>query len=97
MIQDPDALARERLYDLTRMVSDWLWETDREGRFTFTSDKVFEILGRPTQALLGLTFHDLGHFPEGSDFNEPFRDLRFDATHRDGTVRHLLISGLLVF
>jgi PAS domain S-box-containing protein len=94
---DAEFLTRERLYDLTRLVSDWLWEADRDGRFTYVSDRAFEILGLPPQALLGRTFTDLGQFPDGGEFHDPFRDRPFEATHRDGGTRHLLISGLPVF
>ncbi|MCF8479468.1 MAG: PAS domain-containing protein [Rhodospirillum sp.] len=94
---DSHSLTRQRLYDLTRLVSDWLWETDREGRFTHASDRVFEILGRPAQALLGKTFADLGRFPDGGDFDSPFRDRRFEATDHGGGIHYLLISGLPVF
>ncbi|WP_413204430.1 sensor histidine kinase [Rhodospirillum sp. A1_3_36] len=94
---DADFLTRERFYDLTRLVSDWLWETDRDGSFTYVSDRVFEILGLPSQALLGRSFSDLGQFPDGGEFFDPFRDRPFETRHRDGEARYLLISGLPVF
>ncbi len=39
------AAAVERLDDVTRLVSDWVWETDRDLVLTYLSPRVHEVLG----------------------------------------------------
>ncbi|MBK1663111.1 PAS domain-containing sensor histidine kinase [Rhodospirillum rubrum] len=93
-------LALQRLYDLTRLVSDWIWETDPAGRLTYASDRVFEILGYPAQALIGRPFAELavsGAPPFFKSDPRPFRDRRFEARHSDGSPRILLISAVPLF
>ena len=33
-------VVKRRLDDITRLVSDWVWEIDREDRLTYASDRV---------------------------------------------------------
>ena len=53
------AAAIERLEDITRLVSDWVWETDRDSVLTYLSPRVQEVLGyhplQLTRAALGGT------------------------------------------
>ncbi|MDB5818600.1 MAG: sensor-containing diguanylate cyclase/phosphodiesterase, partial [Rhizobacter sp.] len=37
----------------------WFWSTDGEGRVTYISDCVADLLGRPRSELLGQSFHSL--------------------------------------
>lgn len=96
-------MLEKRLEDLTRLVSDWIWETDADLHFTFVSHRVFDILGCHPIDLLGASFESIGRFTDakhadgGHDWSQPFRDLAFEATNRDGGLRHLLISGMPVF
>lgn len=95
---DSDRLLRDRMRDFVRLISDWLWETDGAGRLTYSSDRVIEVLGRPAPALLGMTFAELGTWPDGPPPRDrPFRDHRFEAPGLDGETRVLLISGLPTF
>ncbi len=88
----------QRLYDIMRLVSDWIWETDSDGRLSYATDRVFEILGRPARSLLGTRLLDLGSFAEaGISLDKPFRDKRFISAHIDGSPRVLLLSGLPLF
>ena len=99
-----DALElRGRIDDLTRLVSDWVWESDRDFRLTYVSEKVMEVLGFLPLELVGKSLLDLGTFPtregESADFNwrSPFRDVPFETRDRDGNQRMFLISGLPVY
>ncbi len=93
----------KRLEDITRLVSDWIWEVDRTARFTFVSHRVADILGRHPMALLGKSFSDIGTFIDNDgagpepDWLRPFRDRPFEAKDGNGIVRHLLISGVPIF
>ena len=94
---------RWRLDDLTRLVSDWVWETDRDFRLTYVSERVMEVLGLLPLELVGKSLLDLGTFPtqeeesSGINWRSPFRDAPFETRDRDGNQRMFLISGMPVF
>ena len=100
------ATARERLEDITRLVSDWVWETDSDLALSFVSPRVGEMLEYHPRELVGRRFAELGSFPEGeppvvaADRRQtppPFRDAPFRIRRRDGSWRLLRLSGLPVF
>jgi PAS domain S-box-containing protein len=100
------SLTKERLDDVTRLVSDWIWETDTALRLTFVSPRISEVLGLQPVELLGRLLLDLGHFsgspadgvePLDAQRRAPFRDLPFTIVHRDGSHRLFHVSGLPVF
>ena len=97
------AVVKRRLDDLTRLVSDWVWEIDRDHRLTYASDRVLEVLGYHPYELVGRRFSDLGSFvsdtdwPPRSGWQSPFRDLLFEAKDRDGRGHTFLVSGLPIF
>ena len=96
------ATLNRRLNNLTRLVSDWVWETDRHFRFTAVSDRVLEILGRHSYDMLGRQFRELGTFEKDIDaapsfWRSPFRDAVFETRDAEGQPRHFLVSGLPVF
>lgn len=47
------SLAHERMSDMFRLVADWTWETDRDGRLTHSSQNVQRILGYHPEELVG--------------------------------------------
>jgi len=54
--------ANRRLEDLSRLVGDWLWETDRDQGLVYLSNRVMEILGFHPEELLGKKLEDFGEF-----------------------------------
>jgi len=109
VVQDGCTLAevsrlKSQLEDLTRLVSDWVWETDRDLNFSFLSARSLDILGRHPQELLGTSLLALSdtknpailHALQGSG-RAPFRDLDIDVRHVDGGLKHLRLSGLPVY
>ncbi len=94
---------RRRLEDLTRLVSDWVWETDDELRLTYVSARVFEILHFHPYELMGKQLSDIGSFktsegqPSEVDLHSPFRDQPFNIMDRLGETRDFLLSGLPVY
>ncbi len=92
-----------RLDDITRLVSDWVWETDSDFRLTFMSFRVFEVLGFHSLELVGRRLTDLGQFtdedgtPIEIDWKSPFRDVAFSMEDRAGNEKHFLVSGLPVY
>jgi PAS domain S-box-containing protein len=97
------ALARERIDDLARLVSDWIWETDPALRLTFVSARVVEALGYVPQELIGRRFDELGSFstegaaPLDPVRKVPFRDLPFRMRRKDGAERLFQVSALPIF
>ena len=95
--------ARRRLDDVTRLVSDWVWETDADLRLTSVSHRVFEVLRILPHELIGSRLEDLGTFvdkngePLQVTWRAPFRDIRFETETREGDYRTFLVSGLPVF
>ena len=95
--------ALRRLEDVTRVVTDWVFETDSEGRLTFVSERVFEALYRLPAELRGKRFAEFGEFvdgevePDGGIARRAFRDRPFLTRARDGEERICLISAVPVY
>jgi two-component system cell cycle sensor histidine kinase PleC len=91
------------LDDLTRLISDWVWETDTNFRLKYVSANIFESLGIPADDAVGKRLPQLGTFRSASgaplelDYRKPFRDIQFDSEDRTGNPRSLVISGLPIF
>lgn len=103
MVGKPEQRASKglsRLEDITRLISEWVWEADAEGRLTYASERVTEILGWIPIQIHGKTFFELGRFVDENgtesppDLEKPFRELLFEAKTRTGDQRLLLLSGL---
>jgi PAS domain S-box-containing protein len=86
--------SEERFRVLVETTSDWVWETDSNGVYTYVSPKVREVLGYEPDEVLGKTPFDLMAPGEaekiGSEFRrivslkKPFALLENRNTHRDG-------------
>lgn len=93
----------QRLAAFARIGSDWLWETDADGRYSYFS--VDETRGGiPLADRIGLRRRDIAVADEGegariSDLDaaiarrEAFHDFRFAALNREGALRWCEISG----
>jgi len=51
--------SRERFRNLTEMTSDWIWEVDENGCYTYASPKIYDILGYRAEEIIGKTPFDL--------------------------------------
>jgi PAS domain S-box-containing protein len=51
--------SEERFRNLAESTSDWIWETDAEGRYTYCSPRVKALLGYGVKEILGRTAFDL--------------------------------------
>lgn len=92
------ARLHERLDDITRLVSDWVWETDSQYRLIYVSPRVTDTLGLLPESIIGSTLDELGTF--SSDLRVPgateerFRDEPFEIRDRNGQTRLFHVSGL---
>jgi PAS domain S-box-containing protein len=98
------ALAIERLEDITRLVSDWVWETDQNLVLTFVSPRVNGALGFHQVELTGRRLTQLPVRPNvalnglaTAEGRRPFRDIDVEIPDRQGDPRHFLLSGLPVY
>ncbi len=93
--------AQQKLHDVTRLVSDWIWETDPDFRLTYVSPRVMESLGFHPLELLGCSLADLGDFTVAGSgppaWRSPFREIPFEALDRSGKKRLLMLGGLPIF
>ncbi|MBL4615956.1 MAG: PAS domain-containing sensor histidine kinase [Magnetovibrio sp.] len=92
--------ALSRLEDISRLVSEIIWETDKDGILTFVSERSFEVLNLLPQQMIGYKLCDLGIFraangtAQAPDWQKPFRDHLFTIKHQNGDIKTLLVSGL---
>ncbi len=95
---------RERIDDLMRLVSDWMWETDPGLKLTHMSSRVTEMLGYHPRELLGRSLLSLGSDQAEPDALEqrfrrhsPFRNQPFEVVAKSGEVKTFLLSAVPVF
>jgi PAS domain S-box-containing protein len=99
------ARTRARLDDISRLVSDWIWEIDRELRIVTVTPRVMEALGYHPMELVGRPFQEIvgpdlplaapdGQTPPRA---RPFRDVEVQIADRSGDVRSFRVSGLPVY
>lgn len=86
--------SEERFRNLVETTSDWIWEVDIEGYYTYASPQASELLGYTPAELMGKHFTDLMPTVEGESirtlFNEvvsngaPIHSLVNTNRHKDG-------------
>ena len=96
--------ATTRLDDTTRLVSDWVWETDRNLVLTFVSPRVHDALGFHPREIIGRPLNDLPKESSvklmslaTSERHAPFRDIEVAVMHRNGETLLFRLNGLPVY
>lgn len=97
----------KHLFELLNHNSDWVWEVDAQGRYTWVSEVVTELLGYAPQAVIGKTPFDFMPPSEaervGRAFGEivmakrPFSGLVNRNQRADGRIVVLETSGIPLF
>lgn len=92
---------------LVERTNDWVWEIDREGRFTYVNPRATYITGYETEELIGRSTFDLMRDEEADRFAKvlssyveeeaPFDQLEKCLIHRDGHEVVLETSGTPIF
>jgi PAS domain S-box-containing protein len=88
--------------------SDWIWETDKDHRFTYFAGNFETVLGYSPQTLIGKSRkelfdssgNDVDHFKkhlEVLDRREPIRDFIYKVGHASGGHRWISINGHALF
>ena len=93
----------EQFRSLTALSSDWYWETDVDGCFTFISDGIERLFGIKASAVIGITRSERTSAPDQEALveyrakcaaRESFRNIVYTANGwPPGTIRHAAISG----
>jgi len=93
-----------RFRDIALSTSDWFWEVDAQGVYTYCSEKVEKVLGYPAQEMVGRTPFDLmlpqeaeiigPLFQEMATRKAPIVDLENWNLHKDGHAVCLLTNGV---
>ena len=96
--------SRRRFHDFVLAASDWVWETDEHGAITFISDRITEIVGRPSRQLIGAHLVELGNdvvagrtLRDALAARHPFRNLAIEIIDSEGRHRFCRVSGIPAF
>lgn len=106
-MEDQLRKSRERFQALTESTSDWIWEVDGDGIYTYASPKVRDLLGYEPEEVIGKTPFDLMppdeakrikfEFEASVDSQKPFSKLENVNIHKDGQLIELETSGVPIF
>lgn len=66
---------------LVESSSDWIWEVDEHGRYTYSSPQVYNILGYTSDEIIGKTPFDLMLQAEGAQLREQFASIAGERKH----------------
>ncbi len=107
-------IAEEKLKDsedkfrsIVETASDWIWEIDKDGKYTYSSPKVFSILGYTIDEIIGKTPFDLMSKKESKRVSETFAeivkqeqhiiDIENTNIHKNGSIVVLETTGVPFF
>jgi PAS domain S-box-containing protein len=104
--EEAEPSGNARYQALVETVSDWIWEVDARGVYTYASPQVRNILGYEPEEVLGKTPFDLMPPEEARRIGSIFADCAADALpiqsleninrHKNGSLVHLETSGVPV-
>ncbi|MDQ7787956.1 MAG: PAS domain S-box protein [Thermodesulfovibrionales bacterium] len=99
--------SEERFRALTENTSDWIWEVDQNGVYTYSSPKVKDLLGYEPDEIIGRTPFDLMSKDKAKRLHEifnsiveslkPFAALENVNLHKDGRQVIIETSGIPIF
>ncbi|HSO60094.1 MAG TPA: PAS domain S-box protein [Desulfobacterales bacterium] len=99
--------SEQRYRTLVEVTSDWIWEVDPNGRYTFSNRSVADVLGYPPEEVIGRTPFDFMPSAEAariyrvfgaiSAAKKPFSGLENINLHKSGRRVVLETSGVPIF
>ena len=99
--------AEEKFRALVETTSDWIWEMDSQGRYSYASPRVEALLGYRPQEMLGKTPFDFmppqearrvgKAFEKFAEQRVPIPALENTSIHKDGSLRVLETNGVPFF
>jgi len=104
------ASSEKRFLDVAERASDWFWEMGPDLRFTYLSDRFFEVSGVQPETMIGSrrTRHPntIGNNTEDMKWNRhvadleahrPFREFEYSLKTSDNRILHVSVSGVPLF
>jgi PAS domain S-box-containing protein len=96
--------SERRFKDIAEHASEWIWEVDANGVFTYSNPGVMRILGYGPEEVLGKHFYEF-YYPEDRDLlkevvfeafatKRPFRDMIKRFAHKNGNPIWLSTNGV---
>lgn len=95
---------RQRFHDFAESSSDWLWETDHQGRFIYVSSGVTETLEMTPEEFMGKTLAQVFPRDDLSDVMArlqcvsskcyPFKEIECSVSLNDGSRRYMRLNGM---
>jgi PAS domain S-box-containing protein len=99
--------SEQRFRDFAEASSDWIWEMGPDMKFTYVSQRFYELTGTPVAELLGQPRSAVVDYPaedpvwqvhlDDLAHHRPFRGFVYPLRRRDGQVRWIRTSGKAVF
>jgi len=99
--------SEERFRSLVETTSDWMWEVDADGVYTYASPKIKDLLGYEPEEVIGKTPFSFMHPDEAEriarqfraivESRKPFERLENANFHKDGRRMVLETSGVPIF
>lgn len=99
--------SQERFTNIIDSSLEVIWELDREGRYTYLSPTVEEVLGYAPEEILGKPFYDFFYPEEREAFlekpfaarekHENFKNFRNRHLRKDGEIIWLLTNGVPIY
>ncbi len=100
-------VSEDRFHALVEDLNDWIWEVDAQGRYTYISSKVKDILGYDPEELIGKTPFDIMPPQEAKRIKEIFNEITLAAGsfdqlenqnfHKNGNIKVMETSGTPIF
>ena len=96
--------SEQRFRDITENAAEWVWEVDPQGKYTYSSPVVEQLLGYKPEEILGKYFYD-SFLPDEREelknaalaafaVKQPFQDFLNSNLHKDGRTVRLSTSGI---
>ena len=109
-VEDALRKSQDRFRDIAEAASDWFWETGRDDRYTYLSDRFFRVMKVASESIVGKSRREFmqtsvvephpetwrRHF-EDLEARRPFSNLEYAIAGDDGKERHISVSGVPVF
>ncbi|MDC7221237.1 MAG: EAL domain-containing protein [Spirochaetales bacterium] len=95
-------VAEQRFSDIAHSTTNWLWETNRNGVFTYTSSSVKDVLGYSPNEILGKSIHNFtlsenNELRRKMDQKENMIDEECWFSHKEGKSICVFLAGKPVF
>ena len=97
-------VSEQRFRDITENAAEWVWEVDSQGKYTYSSPVVEQLLGYKPEEILGKYFYDFFLPDEREELKnsalaafaakQTFRDFLNSNLHKDGRTVQLSTSGI---